>query len=76
MSFFTKYVLWIQRVEACVVFDYMFYQDRSVRIFSTKGENPNEGGFLVLEHDGGEDGDGEGDHGKVAADLLVVPHLQ
>ena len=39
------------------------------------GENPNEGGFLVLEHDGGEDGDGEGDHGKVAADLLVVPHL-
>ena len=52
------------------------YQNCSVRIFSTKGENPNEGGFLVLEHDGGEDGGGEGDHGKVAADLLVVPHLQ
>ena len=52
------------------------YQNCSVRIFSTKGENPNEVGFLVLEHDGGEDGGGEGDHGKVAADLLVVPHLQ
>ena len=52
------------------------YQNCSVRIFSTEGENPNEGGFLVLEHDGGEDGGGEGDHGKVAADLLVVPHLQ
>ena len=52
------------------------YQNCSVRIFSTKGENPSEGGFLFLEHDGGEDGGGEGDHGKVAADLLVVPHLQ
>ena len=52
------------------------YQNCAVRIFSTKGENPNEGGFLVLEHDGGEDGGGEGDHSKVAADLLVVPHLQ
>ena len=52
------------------------YQICSVRIFSTKEENPNEGGFLVLEHDGGEDGDGEGDHGKVATNLLVVPHLQ
>ena len=52
------------------------YQNCSVRIFSTKGENPNEGGPLVLEHDGGEDGGGEGDHDKVAADLLVVPDLQ
>ena len=52
------------------------HQNCSVRIFSTKGENPNEGGPLVLEHDGGEDGGGEGDHDKVAADLLVVPDLQ
>ena len=37
------------------------YQICSVRIFSTKGENPNEGGYLVLEHDGGEDGDDEED---------------
>ena len=52
------------------------YQNCAVRIFGTEGEPPNEGGFLVLEHDGGEDGGGEGDHGKVAADLLVVSHLQ